>query len=50
MWSSGPEADERRGRVLPAMVKEPAAFPDVVGMGPFGQTDEATRKRVLGLG
>jgi menaquinone-9 beta-reductase len=48
-WTPGPEADERRGRVEAAMKKDPTAFPDPAGMGPFGPCDEAACKRLLGL-
>ena len=48
-WTPGPEADERRGRVFPRMMSDPRGFPDTVGQGPFGPSDEQARKLVLGL-
>jgi 2-polyprenyl-6-methoxyphenol hydroxylase-like FAD-dependent oxidoreductase len=49
MWTAGPEADERRGRVFPRMMSDPRGFPDSVGLGPFGPNDEQARRLVLGL-
>jgi len=49
IWTPGPEADERRARVLPRMMTEPAGFPDNVGLGPFGPSDEQARRLTLGL-
>jgi 2-polyprenyl-6-methoxyphenol hydroxylase-like FAD-dependent oxidoreductase len=49
MWTPGPEADERRGRVLPRMMSDPRGFPDSIGLGPFGPNDEQARRLVLGL-
>lgn len=48
-WTPGPEADERRGRVLPVWQARPAGFPDHLGLGPFGPSDERARRMVLGL-
>jgi 2-polyprenyl-6-methoxyphenol hydroxylase-like FAD-dependent oxidoreductase len=48
-WSPGPEADERRARVYPRMISDPRGFPDSIGLGPFGPSDEQARKLVLGL-
>jgi len=48
-WTPGPEADERRGRVLPRMMSDPRGFPDTVGQGPFGPNGEQARRLVLGL-
>ncbi len=49
IWTPGPEADARRARVLPRMMSEPAGFPDNVGLGPFGPSDEQARRLTLGL-
>jgi 2-polyprenyl-6-methoxyphenol hydroxylase-like FAD-dependent oxidoreductase len=48
-WTPGPEADERRKRVFPRWAKDPTGFPDSVGLGPFGPSDETARRLVLGL-
>jgi 2-polyprenyl-6-methoxyphenol hydroxylase-like FAD-dependent oxidoreductase len=49
MWTPGPEAEQRRGRVLPRMMSDPRGFPDSIGLGPFGPSDEQARRLVLGL-
>jgi 2-polyprenyl-6-methoxyphenol hydroxylase-like FAD-dependent oxidoreductase len=49
MWTPGPEADARRMRVFPRMSTDPTGFPDGVGLGPFGPSDERARRLVLGL-
>jgi 2-polyprenyl-6-methoxyphenol hydroxylase-like FAD-dependent oxidoreductase len=49
IWSAGPEADERRARVFPRWAQNPTEFPDAVGLGPFGPSDERARRLVLGL-
>jgi len=48
-WTPGPAADERRGRVFPRMTSDPRGFPDSIGLGPFGPSDEQARRLVLGL-
>jgi menaquinone-9 beta-reductase len=48
IWSGGPAADERRARVFPRMLSDPTGFPDPVGQGPFGPSDEQARRLVLG--
>ncbi len=48
-WTPGPEADERRGRVMTRMKQDPSEFPDSVGLGPFGPCGERARKLMLGL-
>jgi len=48
-WTSGAEADERRGRVFPRMFADSRGFPDSIGLGPFGPSDEQARRLVLGL-
>jgi 2-polyprenyl-6-methoxyphenol hydroxylase-like FAD-dependent oxidoreductase len=48
IWSGGPEADARRGRVFPRMQQDPTGFPDPSGQGPFGPSDERARRLVLG--
>ena len=49
VWTPGPEADARRARVFPRMMSEPTRFPDTVGNGPFGPSDEQARRLTLGL-
>ena len=48
-WTPGPEADERRGRVFARMQQDPTGFPDALGLGPFGPSDERARRLMLGL-
>jgi 2-polyprenyl-6-methoxyphenol hydroxylase-like FAD-dependent oxidoreductase len=48
MWTGGPAADERRARVFPRMQADPTGFPDSVGQGPFGPSDDRARRFVLG--
>lgn len=47
-WSTGPVAEERRARVLPRLMAEPARVPDFRGLGPQAQSDEETRRFLLG--
>jgi 2-polyprenyl-6-methoxyphenol hydroxylase-like FAD-dependent oxidoreductase len=49
IWTAGPEADARRARVFPRMMSDPTGFPDSVGLGPFGPSDEQARRLILGL-
>lgn len=50
VWTPGPEADARRGRVFSHWRENPrAGYPDNVGLGPFGPNDERARRLVLGL-
>ena len=49
MWTPGPEGNARRERVFPRMMSDPTGFPDNVGLGPFGPSDEQARRLVLGL-
>jgi menaquinone-9 beta-reductase len=49
VWSGGPEADARRARVFPKMQKDPTGYPDPIGMGPYGPSDETARRLILGL-
>ena len=49
IWSAGPEADARRARVFPRWAQDPTEFPDAIGLGPFGPSDERARRLVLGL-
>ena len=49
VWSAGPEANERRGRVFPRLMSDPTGFPDPAGLGPFGPSDERARRLILGL-
>jgi 2-polyprenyl-6-methoxyphenol hydroxylase-like FAD-dependent oxidoreductase len=48
VWTGGPAADERRARVFPRMQADPTGFPDPVGQGPFGPSDEQARRLILG--
>jgi 2-polyprenyl-6-methoxyphenol hydroxylase-like FAD-dependent oxidoreductase len=48
-WSYGPEADARRAKVLRRMAQDPSGFPDSIGLGPFGPSDEQARRLLLGL-
>jgi len=48
-WTAGPEADARRGRVSARLASDPTGFPDMVGLGPFGPSDENARRLILGL-
>ena len=48
-WTPGAEADARRGRVLSRMQSDSSGFPDNVGLGPFGPSDERARRLTLGL-
>lgn len=49
LWTPGPAADERRGRVLPRMLSDPRGFPDSIGLGPSGPSDDQARRLMLGL-
>jgi 2-polyprenyl-6-methoxyphenol hydroxylase-like FAD-dependent oxidoreductase len=49
VWTGGPAADERRARVFPRMKEDPTGFPDSIGQGPFGPSDERARQLILGL-
>jgi len=49
MWKPGAEAEQRRGRVFPRMMSDPRGFPDAIGLGPFGPSDDRARRLVLGL-
>jgi len=48
-WTPGPEGHARRAKVLPRMMSDPTGFPDNVGSGPFGPSDERARRLMLGL-
>ena len=48
-WTPGPEADARRARVLPKWIAQVDGFPDLVGLGPFGPSDERAMRITLGL-
>jgi len=50
LWTPGPEADERRHRVFSRLLKDPTDFPDAIGLGPFGPSDERARQLILGIG
>jgi 2-polyprenyl-6-methoxyphenol hydroxylase-like FAD-dependent oxidoreductase len=47
-WTPGPAGDARRGRVFPRMALDPSGYPDSIGQGPFGPSDERARKLILG--
>ena len=48
-WTTGPDAHARRERVMPKWIAQVEGFPDLVGLGPFGPSDERARRIVLGL-
>lgn len=48
-WTPGPDADARRERVMPKWIAQVEGFPDLVGLGPFGPSDEGARRMTLGL-
>jgi 2-polyprenyl-6-methoxyphenol hydroxylase-like FAD-dependent oxidoreductase len=48
VWTGGPASDERRARVFPRMIADPAGFPDSTGQGPFGPCDDRARRLILG--
>ncbi len=48
VWTAGPEADARRARVFPRMHAGEPGFPDNIGLGPFGPSDERARRLTLG--
>ncbi len=50
IWTPGPEADARRQRVFARLYQDPTGFPDSVGLGPFGPSDEQARQLILGIG
>ena len=41
LWSTGPAADERRARILPRLLSDPAGLPDLIGLGPESLTEES---------
>lgn len=46
-WAPGPEAEERRARVMPRLFHDPASFPDFIGAGPTTRSDDEARRLVL---
>jgi 2-polyprenyl-6-methoxyphenol hydroxylase-like FAD-dependent oxidoreductase len=48
-WTPGPEGEARRQRVFPRMMSDPSGYPDTVGLGPLGPSDEKARRLVLGI-
>jgi len=48
-WTPGPEAQARRERVMPKWIAQVEGFPDLVGLGPFGPSDERARRITLDL-
>jgi hypothetical protein len=48
-WSYGSGADERRAKVFSRMKEDPRGFPDSIGLGPFGPSDDQAKRRILGL-
>lgn len=48
-WTPGADADARRERVMPRMMADPTGFPDLIGLGPFGPSDDRARRLILGL-
>jgi 2-polyprenyl-6-methoxyphenol hydroxylase-like FAD-dependent oxidoreductase len=48
-WTPGPEADARRARIVPMWWTPLEGFPDLLGRGPFGPSDERARGLLLGF-
>lgn len=46
---TGPAADARRARALPACAAEPDRVPDLFGLGPAARADEYARRRFFAL-
>ena len=49
IWSTGPVADERRFRILPTFLTDPAGLPDLLGLGPDSPPADEAAWRFLGL-
>lgn len=49
LWTAGEQADLRRQRVFAQMMTDPRGFPDNVGLGPLGPSDERARRLLLGI-
>ena len=47
-WTPGPEATRAAAASFP-MTANPRGYPDSIGLGPFGPSDEQARRLVLGL-
>lgn len=47
LWTPGPAADERRGRVLPRLLTKPDGLPDLIGLGPASPLDDEARRGLL---
>jgi menaquinone-9 beta-reductase len=50
MWASGPTADERRARILPTFLVDPAGLPDLLGFGPASPPADEQAWRFLRSG
>jgi 2-polyprenyl-6-methoxyphenol hydroxylase-like FAD-dependent oxidoreductase len=48
LLTRGPDADARRARALPLLVRERSRIPDLVGLGPDLLVDEMARRRFFG--
>ena len=48
-WSYGPSADQHRAKVFSRMKEDPRGFPDSIGLGPFGPSDDQAKRLILGL-
>ena len=48
-WSFGAQADDRRAKVFSRMKEDPRGFPDSIGLGPFGPSDDRAKRLILGL-
>jgi 2-polyprenyl-6-methoxyphenol hydroxylase-like FAD-dependent oxidoreductase len=47
LWTPGPAADDRRGRVLPRLLTKPDGLPDLIGLGPASRLDDQARRELL---
>lgn len=47
LWTPGPDADGRRGRVLPRLLTKPDGLPDLFGLGPASPLDDDARRELL---
>ncbi len=48
LWSVGPEADERRARVLQWLLSDPKGVPDLFGLGPESPIHDHARRLFFG--
>jgi 2-polyprenyl-6-methoxyphenol hydroxylase-like FAD-dependent oxidoreductase len=48
-YSAGPEAEALRAQALPKLAEDPSRRPDIIALGPDAPSDEAARRRFLGI-